>query len=68
MTGTSVEGVIESTEPRGLFRVKTDDGHMVTASISTQAKRVTVKFLPGDRVSIEVSAIDPSRGRITKRL
>ena len=68
MSGQTVDGVIESTEPRGLFRVKTDDGQMVTASISAQARRVTVKFLPGDRVTVEISPIDTSRGRITKRL
>lgn len=64
----SLDGVIESAEPRGLFRVKTDDGQVVTASVSAQARRVTVKFLPGDRVAIEISPLDPSRGRITKRL
>ena len=68
MSGETVDGVIESAEPRGLFRVRTDTGQMLTASISTQAKRVTVKFLPGDRVTVEISAIDTSRGRITKRL
>jgi len=68
VSGETVDGVIESAEPRGLFRVRTDEGQMVTASISTQARRVTVKFLPGDRVTVEISPIDPSRGRITKRL
>ena len=68
MSGREVDGVIESAEPRGLFRVRTDDGKMITASISTQARRVTVKFLPGDRVALSISPLDPSRGRITKRL
>jgi len=61
------EGVIEAALPRGLFRVRTDDGHAVTASVATQARRVTVKFLPGDRVTVELSPIDPSRGRIKER-
>jgi translation initiation factor IF-1 len=64
----ALEGVIESAEPRGLYRVRTDDGQMVTASISTQARRVSIRFLPGDRVAVEISPIDTSRGRITKRL
>jgi translation initiation factor IF-1 len=62
------EGIIESAEPRGLFRVRLDSGQMLTAGVSSQAKRVTVKFLPGDRVVVQRSPIDPSRGRITQRL
>jgi translation initiation factor IF-1 len=67
MAGREVDGVIESTEPRGLFRVRTDDGRSITASVSAQARRVTVKLIPGDRVTVELSPIDTSRGRITKR-
>lgn len=62
-----VEGVIEAALPRGLFRVRTDDGKAITASIGATAKRVTVKFLPGDRVTVRVSALDPTRGRIQTR-
>ncbi len=65
--GRTVDGIIESTEPRGLFRVRTDDGRSITASVSAQARRVTVKLIPGDRVTVELSPVDPSRGRITKR-
>jgi translation initiation factor IF-1 len=64
---TERDGVVESALPRGLFRVETDDGKVVTATLSTAARRVTVKILPGDRVTVELSPIDPSRGRITKR-
>ena len=45
-----------------------DDGRKIRATLSTKAKRVTVKVLPGDRVRVEVSGLDPSRGRITARL
>ncbi|MCZ7685797.1 MAG: hypothetical protein M5U28_46375 [Sandaracinaceae bacterium] len=48
--------------------MRCDDGRKVVATLSTQARRVTVKVLPGDRVSIEISAFDPSRGRITAKL
>ncbi len=66
-SGREVDGVIESAQPRGLFRIRTDEGEVVTAQVSTEARRVTVKFLPGDRVTIELSPYDPSRGRITAK-
>ena len=66
-TRPEAEGVIEATLPRGLFRVRTDGGDAVTASVSSMAKKVHVKFLPGDRVTVELSPFDPTRGRI-KRL
>ncbi|MCA9582901.1 MAG: translation initiation factor IF-1 [Myxococcales bacterium] len=50
--------------PKDLYRVRTDDGETVLASIPAQTRRVSVKFIPGDRVTVEVSAYDPSRGRI----
>jgi translation initiation factor IF-1 len=64
----AVEGVILTTLPKALFRVQLDSGERVTASLSSQAKRITIKLLPGDRVSIETSPFDPTRGRITGRL
>lgn len=62
------EGVILATLPKALFRVQLDSGERITASLSSQAKRVTIKLLPGDRVSVESSPFDPTRGRITGRL
>ncbi len=67
-SGGELEGIIEEALPRGLYAVRCDDGRKVVATLSTQARRVTVKVLPGDRVSIEISAFDPSRGRITAKL
>ena len=63
-----LEGIIEEALPRGLFAVRCDDGRRVTATLSTAAKRVMVKVLPGDRVVLEISQFDPSRGRIKARL
>ena len=63
-----VEGTVEETLPKSLFRVRLDDGRQVRATLSTQAKRVTVKVLPGDRVELTLSPYDPTRGRITARL
>ena len=62
------EGFILATLPKALFRVQLDSGERITASLSSQAKRVTIKLLPGDRVSVESSPFDPTRGRITGRL
>ncbi|KPK13243.1 MAG: hypothetical protein AMJ62_15310 [Myxococcales bacterium SG8_38] len=61
-------GTIEAVLPRALYRVKLDDGEQVTASVSTQARQVTVKLLPGDGVVVEISPYDPTRGRIKERL
>ena len=63
-----LEGIIDEALPRGLYMVRLDDGRKVRATLSTRAKRVTVKVLPGDRVVIELSAFDPSRGRIKARV
>ncbi|MFW5875956.1 MAG: translation initiation factor IF-1 [Myxococcota bacterium] len=64
----SGEGVIEETLPRGLYRVRCQDGRRVTATLSTRARQVTVAVLPGDRVKLQISPYDPSRGRITEKL
>lgn len=61
------DGIIEAALPKALFRVRLDFGRTVTASISLKAKNTTVKFIPGDRVSVELSPYDPTRGRIITR-
>lgn len=66
--GRVAEGSVEETLPKSLFRVRLEDGAEVRATLSPQAKRVTVKLLPGDRVQVNVSAYDPTRGRILKKL
>jgi translation initiation factor IF-1 len=60
--------VIEAALPRGLYRVSLESGEKVTASIGGAAKQTTVRVIPGDRVMIERSPYDPSRGKITRRL
>ncbi|HSN82355.1 MAG TPA: translation initiation factor IF-1 [Polyangiales bacterium] len=64
----TTRGTIEAVLPRALYRVKLDDGEQVTASVSTKARQVTVKLLPGDGVVVEISPYDPTRGRIKERL
>ncbi|GAB5545767.1 MAG: translation initiation factor IF-1 [Sandaracinaceae bacterium] len=65
---SELEGIIDEALPRGLYAVRLDDGRTIRATLSTQAKRITVKVLPGDRVLVEISTYDPSRGRIKARL
>jgi translation initiation factor IF-1 len=62
-----IEGTVVETLPKGLYRVRGDDGKVVTASLGGMTRNVTVKVIPGDRVLIEVSQFDPARGRIKTR-
>lgn len=62
-----MEGTVEKALPKGLFRVRCDDGQVVIVSLGGVARQVTVKVIPGDRVVLELSALDPSRGRIKAR-
>lgn len=65
---TKARGTIEAVLPRALYRVRLDGGEQITASVSTKARQVTVKLLPGDGVLVEISPYDPTRGRIKERL
>jgi translation initiation factor IF-1 len=62
-----VEGTVVETLPNAMFRVKLDNGHRVLAHISGKMRMHFIKILPGDRVRIELSPYDFSRGRITYR-
>ena len=62
--GRETEGTVEDALPGALYRVRMDDGRVVTASLGGVARQVLVKVIPGDRVELEVSTLDPSRGRI----
>ena len=63
----SLDGVVDEALPNGMFRVTTDSGLKVLATISGRMRRFRIRILLGDRVSIEVSPYDPTRGRITYR-
>lgn len=62
-----VEGVIIEPLPNAMFRVELDNGHKVLAHISGKMRMHFIKILPGDRVTIELSPYDLTRGRITFR-
>ena len=65
--GITVEGVVAEALPNAMFRVELDNGHKVLAHISGKMRMHYIKILPGDRVTVEVSPYDWSRGRITYR-
>ncbi len=62
-----VEGTIVEPLPNAMFRVELDNGHKVLAHISGKMRMHFIKILPGDRVTVELSPYDLSRGRITFR-
>lgn len=63
----SVEGTIIEPLPNAMFRVELDNGHRVLAHISGKMRMHYIKILPGDRVTIELSPYDLTRGRVTYR-
>lgn len=62
-----VEGEVVEPLPNAMFRVKLDNGHLVLAHISGKMRKYYIRILPGDRVTVELSPYDLSRGRITYR-
>jgi translation initiation factor IF-1 len=61
------EGVVQEALPNAMFRVQCDNGLLVLATISGRMRKNWIRILPGDRVRVEVSPYDPSRGRVTYR-
>lgn len=61
------EGVVTEVLPNTIFRVKLSNGHIVTAHISGKMRMKSIRILPGDKVTIEVSVYDLTQGRITWR-
>ncbi len=62
-----VEGVVVEPLPNATFRVKLDNDHVVLAHISGKMRKYYIRILPGDRVTVELSPYDLTRGRITYR-
>ena len=63
-----VEGTIEEALPNAMFRVALDNNHKVLAHVSGKIRMNFIRILPGDKVKVELSPYDLSRGRITFRL
>ena len=61
------EGTVLETLPNAMFKVELENKHQVLAHISVKMRMHFIKILPGDKVSVELSPYDLSRGRITYR-
>ncbi|HHH81088.1 MAG TPA: translation initiation factor IF-1 [candidate division Zixibacteria bacterium] len=62
-----VEGIVEEALPNTTFRVRLDNGHLVLAYISGRMRKNYIRILPGDRVTVELTPYDLTRGRIVYR-
>jgi translation initiation factor IF-1 len=65
--GIQVEGVVRDTLPNAMFKVELDSGHEVLAHVCGKIRMNFVRILPGDRVKVELSPYDLTRGRIMWR-
>ena len=63
-----IEGTILESMPNAMFRVKLENGPEILAHISGKIRKNFIRILPGDRVKVEMTPYDLSKGRITFRL
>ena len=62
-----IEGTIVEALPNAMFRVELDNGHLILAHVSGRMRRNFIRLVPGDRVVVELSIYDLTRGRIVYR-
>lgn len=62
-----LEGVVLEALPNAMFQVKLENDHVILAHISGKLRMNFIRILPGDKVTVEISTYDPSRGRIIWR-
>jgi translation initiation factor IF-1 len=62
-----IQGTVNETIPNAMFRVSLDNGHKILAHISGKMRMHFIRILPGDKVTVELSPYDLTRGRITYR-
>lgn len=62
-----IDGVVKETLPNAMFRVEIEGGHEVLGHVSGKMRMNYIRILPGDRVALELSPYDLSRGRIILR-
>ncbi len=65
--GIRVSAVVKEALPNAVFRVQLENGHMVTAHVSGKMRMHFIRILPGDRVTVELSPYDLTKGRIVYR-
>ena len=63
-----IEGTILESMPNAMFKVKLENGHEILAHISGKIRKNFIRILPGDKVKIEMTPYDLTKGRITFRL
>ncbi len=61
------DGIITDALPNAMFRVELENGHVITAHISGKMRMHYIRILPGDKVKLEMSPYDLTKGRITYR-
>lgn len=64
----ALDGIVEEALPNTLFRVLLDNGQLVLGYASGSIRKFRIKIIPGDRVTVEFSPYDLTKGRIVKRL
>ncbi|CDK30491.1 translation initiation factor IF-1 [Candidatus Babela massiliensis] len=62
-----VDGIVKETLPNAMFKVEIEGGHIVLAHVSGKMRMNFIRILPGDRVALELSLYDLTRGRIVLR-
>ena len=62
-----IEGIVVDTLPNAQFKVKLQNGHEILAHVSGKIRMHYIRILPGDKVTVEISPYDLTRGRITFR-
>ncbi|MCK5498971.1 MAG: translation initiation factor IF-1 [Gammaproteobacteria bacterium] len=62
-----MDGIITETLPNTMFRVELENGHIITAHISGKMRKHYIRILTGDKVTVEMTPYDLSKGRITYR-
>ena len=62
-----IEGTVVETLPNAMFKVELENGHEILAHVSGKIRMNYIRILPGDKVTVEMSPYDLSRGRITYR-
>ncbi|GAB5046886.1 translation initiation factor IF-1 [Thermodesulfovibrio sp. TK110] len=62
-----MQGIIEEALPNAMFRVRLENGHVILAYVSGKMRMHFIKILPGDKVLVEISPYDLTKGRIIYR-
>ncbi len=64
----TLQGEVVEVLPKTLFKVKLDNGHVITAHLAGKLRMYNIRLLQGDRVQVELSPYDLTKGRITYRI